>query len=151
MARPSDLTNELTLQIRELVLQGVKYKDIQQQLDVLPGTWDKWYYEDYKDFRKDLNSWKYERLLKKSEKLSEDILDADHLTEEGKYDKDMLRIKQKESEFIRETLGKNEYSKRTENTGKDGKDLIPENRESNLDLDKMALEIANKIKENDTI
>lgn len=145
MARPSDLTDELTLQIRELVLQGVKYKDIQQQLDVLPGTWDKWYYEDYKDFRKDLNSWKAERLLKKSEKLSEEILDADHLTEEGRYDKEMLKIKQKESEFIRESLGKDEYSKRTEQTGAKGTPLVPLERET-MDLDKMAEELANKIK-----
>lgn len=146
MARPSDLTDELTLQIRELVLQGVKYKDIQEKLDIPSNTWDAWVYKDYKDFRKDLNSWKYERLLKKSEKLSEEILDAIHIGTEGNYDKDLLRIKQKESEFIRETLGKNEYSKRTENTGAGGTPLVPIERET-LDLDKMAEELARKIKQ----
>lgn len=118
MARPSDLTRELTLQIRTLVLDGVKYKDIQFQLNVLPGTWDKWYYEDYKDFRKNVISWKHERFVKKSEKLSEEILDAEHIDNEGKYDKDMLRIKQKESEYVRSNLGKNDgYTTKTEVEG----------------------------------
>jgi len=37
---------------------------------------------------------------------------------------EILRIKQKESEFVRNTLGKDEgYSTRSEVTGKDGADL----------------------------
>lgn len=119
----SDLTGELTLKIRELVLDGMKYKDIQQILELSSNTWDTWVYKDYKDFRKNLNSWKAERLIKKSERLSEDILDTPHLGKD-KIETDILRIKQKESEFIRKTLGKEEYSERAELTGKDGKDLI---------------------------
>jgi uncharacterized protein YaaR (DUF327 family) len=125
MSRPSDLTEELTLQIRQLVLEGVKYKDIQERLDVLPGTWDKWYYEDYKDFRKSLISWKQERLVKKSEKLSDEILDLGHFDEKGKAVTDILRIKQKESEYVRSTLGKDEgYSTRQELTAKGGQPLF---------------------------
>lgn len=123
IGRPSDLTQELTLQIRQLVLDGVMYKTIQESLEISPNTWDAWVYKDYKDFRKNLNSWKRERLLKKSEKLSEQILDIPHLTEEGKTDTDVLRIKQKESEFIRQTLGKEEYSQRQELTGADGGEI----------------------------
>lgn len=117
MSRPSDLTTELTLQIRNLVLEGKMYKDIQAELDVLPGTWDKWYYEDYKDFRKNLQSWKAERLIKKTEKLSEEILDMNHFSvkeDSEVINTDVLRVKQKESEFVRETLGKNVYSKKVE-------------------------------------
>lgn len=127
MARPSDLTDELTLQIRALVLDGIMYKDIQSRLDIPDNTWDAWVYKDYKDFRKNLISWKKERLIKKSEKLSEEILDIIHIDEKGKVDTDILRVKQKESEFVRGTLGKDEgYSTRSELTAKDGKDLIPE-------------------------
>ena len=115
MARPTDLTPELTLQIRQLVLEGLMYKDIQERLGILAGTWDKWNYEDYKDFRKNLISWKQERLLKKSEKLSDDILDLPHTDETGKPDTNILRVKQKEAEFVRSTLGKNAgYSTKTE-------------------------------------
>ncbi len=124
MSRPSDLTEELTLQIRKLVLEGVRYNQIQETLEVPSNTWDAWVYKDYKDFRKDLNSWKKERLIKKSERLSEQILDIDHFDQEGKVHTDLLRVKQKESEFVRSTLGKNEgYSSRSELTGADGKDL----------------------------
>lgn len=124
MSRPTDLTDEVTLQIRALVLQGVKYKEIQEQLRIPDNTWDAWVYKDYKDFRKNLSSWKRERLLKKSEKLSEEILDINHINGEGDVDTDILRVKQKESEFVRQTLGKEEgYSTRTEMTGKDGKEF----------------------------
>ncbi len=123
MSRPSDLTEELTLKIRSLALEGIKYIDIQEELDIPANTWDSWVYKDYKDFRKNLNSWKSERLIKKSEKLSEDILDIIHLDEKGKVDTNILRVKQKESEFVRSTLGKNQYSTRQEQTGADGKDL----------------------------
>lgn len=112
--RPTDLSEELSLQIRGYVLDGMNYKTIQQTLDISPNTWDTWYYRNQKDFRVKLNDWKKERLIRKSEKLSEEILDLPHLTEEGKTDTDILRVKQKESEFIRNTLGKMEYSTRTE-------------------------------------
>lgn len=133
MSRPSDLTPELTLQIRAMVLDNVKYKDIQAILEVPDNTWDAWVYKDYKDFRKDLKSWKIERLLKKSEKLSEEILDAVHFNDKGEINTDVLRVKQKESEFIRGTLGKNEgYSSRSELTGSDGKDLFIKQEEKDL-------------------
>ena len=115
------LTDDLTLSIRSFVLAGISYKEIQEKLSIHSETWDGWVWRDYKGFRKDLNSWKAERLVKKSEKLSEDILDAIHLKEDGKIDTDILRVKQKEAEFVRSTLGKNEgYSTRTEQTGAGG-------------------------------
>lgn len=113
--KPTELTDELTLKIRALVIRGEKYKDIQETLDINSNTWDTWVYKDYKDFRKNLNSWKAERLIKKSERLSEEILDLRHINQEGKPDTDVLRVKQKEAEYVRSTLGKNEgYSTKTE-------------------------------------
>lgn len=125
MSRPSDLTEELTLQIRKETLEGTLYKDIQEKLEIPSNTWDAWVYKDYKDFRKNLQSWKAERLIRKTEKLSEEILDMNHfsLKDAEVINTDILRVKQKESEFVRSTLGKDNYSTRTENTGKDGKDL----------------------------
>jgi hypothetical protein len=124
MSRPSDLTEELTLKIRALVLEGLQYNNIQQTLGISDNTWDTWVHKDYKDFRKNLISWKKERLVKLSEKVSNDILQMPAIDDKGNVATDVLRIKQKESEFIRETLGKDDYSKRNEVTGKDGKDLI---------------------------
>lgn len=116
--RPSELNDELTFKIRKEVLNGESYKSIQEKLDIDPDTWDGWVWRDYKGFRENLNSWKKERLLKKTEALSEEILDTPH----GE-DTRMLSIKQKESEFIRETLGKEFYSKRNEVTGANGESI----------------------------
>lgn len=40
-------------------------------------------------------------------------------------DKDFVKTVSDMSKFVAETLDKKNYSKRTENTGADGKDLIP--------------------------
>lgn len=110
MAKPGPeplLTEELTLKIRTLYFEGKKYIQIQEALDIKEGTWDSWVYKDYMDFRKKLREWKREMFLKKAEKVSNDILDSIHLDDDSKnIDKELLRIKQKESEFLRSTLGK---------------------------------------------
>jgi uncharacterized protein YaaR (DUF327 family) len=106
------------------VLEGFMYKDIQSQLDISSNTWDTWVYRDTQGFRDNLIKWRNERLLKKAEKISNEILDMGHVSDEGRVDSNILRVKQKESEFVRETVGKDfGYSKRSELTGKDGKDL----------------------------
>jgi len=64
------------------------------------------------------NLGKKKRLLSKAEKNLESILDK------GVDDKESLKIVADTSKFIAETVGKDEgYSKRTEMTGADGKDL----------------------------
>lgn len=121
---PTLLTEELTLQIRKLVLQGVPYNEIQATLNIIDNTWDSWVYRDTQGFRGLLTEWKKERLIRKAEKLSDEILDADHIDEKGKFNTDVMRVKQKEAEFVRETLGKDTgYSKRNELTGKNGEAL----------------------------
>lgn len=122
--RPTLLTDDLILAIRKRVLEGQMFITIQADLEISPNTWDAWVYKDYQGFREKLNTWKKERLLRKTEKLSDEILDMVYHSEEGKVNTDILRVKQKESEFVRETLGKDQgYSKRIESTGKDGQPL----------------------------
>jgi hypothetical protein len=127
MATPgpeSKLTNELSLKIRGLILKGKKIISIQEQLEIQPGTWDQWFYEDYKDFRKDVMSWKRERLMSKAEAVAEETLDLDYRKPNGHPDGDVLKTIQKEAEFTRSTLGRNDgYSSRAELTGANGKDL----------------------------
>ena len=60
---------------------------------------------------------KKKRLLSKAEKNLESILDK------GVDDKDSLKVVADTSKFIAETVGKDDYSKRNELTGKGGKDL----------------------------
>jgi hypothetical protein len=110
VGRKSDLTEELTLEIRKLYLDGENYKNIQEILDIVPGTWDRWVYLNYRDFRTKLQNWKKERLVRKAE-INLDIL----------MDSEDERVRTSNTQFTLETLGKEDgYSKRTELTGKDG-------------------------------
>lgn len=130
------LTAQMTLKIRALVLKGTKYKDIQQELKISEASWDSWVYKNYLDFRDNLMSWRHERMVRLSEGVSEEILAMPtvirRMVGEGEtadiveaHDIQALRVKQKESEFVRETLGKDlGYSKRNELTGKNGKPLF---------------------------
>lgn len=113
------LDKELSLQIRKELVRGTKIIDIQAMFDINENTWDSWYYRDTQGFRSMVVEAKKERLIRKSEKISEDILDMQAIDTEGKVASDLLRIMQKESEFIRETLDKDNYSKRTDLTTKD--------------------------------
>ena len=70
-----------------------------------------------------------DRLLKKAEQTSEDLLGLDiddpHLLQKYPRQKiKLIEMKMKEAEFIRETLGKDYgYSKRSEVTGKNGGEI----------------------------
>lgn len=113
--RPSELNDELTLKIREGVLDGKEYKIIQQELGISPGTWDYWVWQDYQGFRTNLVSWKREKMVKKAEKVVDKSMDSEN-----------EKIALDAAEFTLETLGKDDgYSKRQEHTGKGGEDLFP--------------------------
>jgi phage terminase small subunit len=79
-----------------------------------------WFKERLEDLdRKDMLS-KAEKKLAKT--LTYEVED----TETGKVQTDLLRIQVDVSKHLTSTLGKDKgYSSRTEQTGKDGKDLIP--------------------------
>jgi len=69
------------------------------------------------------NIGKYNRLLK-AEKVLDEMLEMDTLTEDQTIDSALAKIKQDTAKFIAETIGKDRgYTKRQEHTGADGKDL----------------------------
>jgi len=63
------------------------------------------------------------KLLQKAEKVLNKTLDYEPVDSEGNIDTSLLKVQADVSKFVAETVGKNKYSKRTEVTGKDGKDL----------------------------
>jgi len=110
------LTEEFTAKIRTLYLDGMKYKDIQEILDINPSTWDTWVYKNYKDFRTNLKNWKKEKIIELAEANLPSLLASEN-----------ERIKTVNTWNTLETLAKDEgYTKRTELTGKGGKDLTPD-------------------------
>lgn len=113
VGRPSQLKDDqFLLKIRELVLQGATEAVMQQALDIPKGTWDYWKWKNYEGFQDILLSYKHERILNKAEANLEQLMDGED-----------ERIRADLSKFALETLNKRHYSKRQEQTGKDGEAL----------------------------
>ena len=64
--------------------------------------------------------------LRKAEKNLDEVQNLQIIDEEGKIDANLIDKRTKVDMFLAERLNKNKYSTRQEQTGKDGKDLIPE-------------------------
>lgn len=62
--------------------------------------------------------------LRKAEKNLDEVQNMQVINEEGKVDTNLLDKRIKVDIFVSETIGKAKYSKRIEQTGKDGTDLI---------------------------
>ena len=138
VGRPTELTDKMCLRIRGLILEGKDYSETRTILKIPKGTWDFWHAENYQAFAERLEEFKRDRRLMKSEQNIDDILDLEVIepvismigivkdaegNEVTKINPNLLRIKADTSKFVAETLGKKDYSKRNEFTGKDGKDL----------------------------
>ena len=109
-------------------------------------------YEESTSRQITVRSWFLERkdrlkrkdILSKAEKVLDKTLTYSTEDEEGKVQVDLLRVQNIAAIHVTETLGKNEgYSKRTEQTGKDGEKLLPPIININ-DLRK------NKVRDNDS-
>ena len=111
--RPSVLDDEqVVLKIKEMYLTGANEKTIAEAFSIPYDTWVYWKWKNYKGFADKLLSYKHERILNKAEANLEQLLDGED-----------ERIRADLSKFALETLNKRHYSKRTEQTGADGKEL----------------------------
>jgi hypothetical protein len=95
--------------IRSLMLNGETIKSICDTIGITENTWYVNFYRNTEQFRDFINGVKKELFLREAEKVSIEVMSADHTD-----DVRVLAIKQKEAEFLRETLGKDNYSKKTE-------------------------------------
>lgn len=71
-------------------------------------------------------SLKDNQLLAKAEKRLNQLLDFEPVDEEGKIDNSLLANQMKAISLVAKGIGKAKYSERSEISGIDGKDLIPE-------------------------
>lgn len=126
----SVLNEELKGKIRTLYLEDYNFIQIQKKLNLNAETWSTWVYDNYKDFRTFLIDIEKELHFKTAKKVSSEILNSSFSRKYGgrKVINDkVMSVVQRQAQFVLETLGKEEgYSKRTELTGKGGKDLVPE-------------------------
>lgn len=119
VGRPSDLTDELLIEIKQLTLDGKNLKEIASIKEIPEVTIYKWHEKNYLNFYDKVEGWRRDRKLMLANRNIEAILQLDT------NDKDFVKTVSDMSKFVAETLDKKNYSKRTENTGADGKDLIP--------------------------
>lgn len=114
VGRPSELEDKsFLLKIRELVLDGKSDVEIQEILDIPKGTWNTWKYTNFHNFSDLMLTYGQERKLTKAENKIEVLVDSED-----------ERVALQASTFIAETLGKDKgYSKRVEQTGKNGESL----------------------------
>lgn len=116
--------------IRTLWLQGKDIKTICNDMGIELGTWENYYWKNYLGFRDFVNTIKNEAFLKNAERLSSEVFAEDHAGNAK-----ILAIKQKEAEFLRETLGKDlGYCKRPDsiNINVNKNDPLNDNQMKNL-------------------
>ena len=107
VGRRTVLNEKLTLKIQALVLAKVEYKTIQKQLRIAASTWDHWVTINYEGFSDKLWKWRLQRMLVKSVEVLENTLNK----AEDKEDK---KIGQDTAKFVTSTIGKKDFSTKTE-------------------------------------
>lgn len=117
--RPTDLTESLFREIKKSIIDGNDLRTTAKVCEIPESTLYTWHSDNYLNIRDKVEGWKRDRLIK----LAEQNIDAIMCL--GVNDKDTVKVVQDTSKFVLETLKKEQYSKRTEQTGADGKDLIP--------------------------
>lgn len=113
--RPTDLTKELLGEIKQSILAGNDLRETAKVCGIVESTLYSWTRDNYLKLTDKIEDWHAERRLGKSVRKIEELVDSEE-----------EKIALGASTFFAETLGKRLYSKRTEMTGADGKNLIPE-------------------------
>jgi len=128
------LRNEDTKnKVRTLYINGKTAREIQGILGIPEGTWDSYLYTNRYGFRDLINEAKAEKFIALTEKVSNTIMSMDTNEMSDKR----IAIQQKEAEFLRETLGKDRYSKRIETIGFNLNKSEPLDSEQKEKLDKL--------------
>lgn len=114
-------------------MDGKNMYEISEILKIPKGTIDSAYWRNTHNIRDFFNDLKKELFIREAEKVSKEIM---ALQSDGNAK--MIGIKQKEAEFLRETLGKDMgYSKRIETIGLNINKNEPLDEDQKAKLDKL--------------
>lgn len=100
----SILTHELVLKIKENVVEGKTLRETAQNVGISESTLYSWKYDNYQNIADKLNTWEAMYQLKQADIFSKKLMAMVTVDENGKPDKGLIAIQQKESEFLREKL-----------------------------------------------
>lgn len=124
------LTEDLLRKIKQSILDGNDLRATAKICGINELTLYDWTCDNYLNLTDKIEGWKRDRKLKLADTNIDGILCL------GIEDKDSLKVVADMSKFVKETLDKQNYSKRSELTGKGGEALIPENTEEIKELTK---------------
>lgn len=108
------LTDEVLKEIKQGILEGKTLKDIARDSKLNEGTLYVWHSDNYLNLADKVEGWKRDRKLMLADRNIEDILRL------PTNDKDFVRTVADMSKFVKETLDKQNYSKRNELSGPGG-------------------------------
>lgn len=112
----SEYTNPKSSNFGNAVQSALKAGYTENYANNITGLMPEWLFENIGDMKR----------LRKAEKNLDEVQNLDIYNEDGKPDAQLIDKRTKVDMFIAERLNKDKYSTRQEQTGKDGKDLIPE-------------------------
>lgn len=116
VGRPTILNEELFKKIKQSILDGNDLRETAKVCEINEGTLYVWHSDNYLNIADKISGWKRDRKLMLADKNIEGILQLPI------QDKDFVKTVSDMSKFIKETLDKDNYSKRTDLTT-NGKEL----------------------------
>jgi hypothetical protein len=122
---PTELTGELRLKIRELILEGLEDVTVAQRLEIPIGTFKGWKSRNYKSFADDMEKWDLIYLGKLALGNTKHLLCSDD-----------EKIRNDITKFVLSTLRKDDFSTRIEQKV-EGVDLTLESKQLNDLLDEV--------------
>lgn len=158
VGRPTDMTDEVVDKIKQGILDGKNLKEIANIIGKSDDVMYQWHSKNYFKIADKIEGWKRDRKLMLANKNIEEFLQMSTkntgATKSGEIydynDSGLVRVKADISKFVAETLGKDNYSKRSELTGKDGEALMPSAESKEL-ADKAINDFINDNSDNTTI
>jgi hypothetical protein len=121
MSKPGPKTKleekEFLSELKRAVFDFTTLKDIAEACEVPMTTMYTWHSDNYLGLADKIEGWRRDKKLAKADKNIDDILDL------PVNDKDFTKTVADMSKFVKETLDKPYYSKRSEHSGPDGKEL----------------------------
>jgi len=127
--------DELLRKIKQSILDGNDLKTTANVCGIVESTFYTYTSSNYLNISDKIEGWRRDRKLMLADRNIESILCL------GLSDKQALKVVADMSKFVKETLDKENYSKRSELTGKGGTQLIPENTQEIKDLTSQLNEI----------
>lgn len=112
----AEYTNPKSENFGNAVKSALKAGYTENYANNITGLMPEWLFENIGDMKR----------LRKAEKNLDEVQNIPIYNEEGRPDSQLIEKRTKVDMFIAERLNKDKYSTRQEQTGKDGKDLIPE-------------------------